>query len=151
MVNHAKGDKPMNSDEIARTFYNQGLSNKWLSKKQSEWLYNQACREAKRHITRHGTPTANGLFNLEDGTAIGWEIAISPINRCTVLQTRNVSELMQKQEAERAAQIEGGKQFIQNIKGTPFEDHYPPELIARMYKVSVAQVKEWFTQIDVKV
>src|SRR4029077_10737697 len=133
----------MTSDEIARKFYDQGLANKWLSKKQAAWLYNQACDEAKRHLTHHGTPTAGGLFTLDNGTSIGLDIAISPVNGCAVFQTRNVSEIAAKQEAERVEMIEQGKQFAQMVKDSPMADLYDAVHIARIYKVSVEMAQGW--------
>src|SRR5256885_11832033 len=92
----------MDSNKIARMFYERGQGDKWLSRKQTSWLYDQACREAGRKLTNHGTPVSGGLFTLENGTALGWEISVSPQNGCAMLRITDVSALQQKREEELA-------------------------------------------------
>jgi len=136
----------MKSNEIARKFYEQGLSDKRLSRKQTDWLYQQYCREANRHVSHHGTPVAGGLFTLDDGTSIGWDIAVSPRNGCSIFQTRNITELSQRQDAERQELLARGKEFAQTAKNSPMADHYDAQLLARMFKVSVELAQEWLNQ-----
>lgn len=133
----------MNSNEIARKFYDQGLSGKWLSKKQADWLYNQACYEADRRLTVHGTPTANGMFTLGNGTSIGWDISISPVNGCARFHVINVSDISEQKQSEREVQLENGKAFARASKNMPYVD---AELIARMYKVPVDVAQGWLDE-----
>ncbi len=92
----------MKADEIARTFYEQGLSNTWLGAKRAAWLYDQACREAQRKLTTHGTRTADGQFTNEAGEMISWRIVLSSKNGCAAFHTENITETVRKQESERA-------------------------------------------------
>lgn len=92
----------MKADEIAKNFYEQGRSSTWLSAKRAAWLYEQACRDAQRKLTTHGTRTADGQFTNEAGEFISWHIALSPKNGCAAFHTENITEMVRKQEAERA-------------------------------------------------
>jgi len=132
----------MRTDEIAKTFYGRGLANQWLTQRQTSWLYGQACREAGRKLTTHGTPTANGSFQ-EGEEMIGWEIAVSPRNGCAAFRTQSITALSRQKEEERARELESGRQFAQIVKNTPYADIHPPELIAQIYHVSVDVAKEW--------
>jgi hypothetical protein len=137
----------MHSNDIALQFYNQGRANKWLSAKQTSWLYGQACREADRHLTTHGTPTANGVFTLASGEVIGWEIAVSSINGCAIFRTHSVTALVEQQNAEREATLDRGRQFCQLLREHPeMSDLYPLEVITRMFKVSLEQAQEWLKE-----
>lgn len=133
----------MNSNEIALNFYKQGLANKWLSQRRTSWLYGQACREAKRKLTTHGTPTANGMFTLESGETIGWEIAISSQNGCAVFQTHSVTALIQQQEAERESLSKDGAMYARTYAE---RFHMDTTVLARMFKASVAQVEQWIRE-----
>lgn len=136
----------MTSNEIALNFYNQGLANKWLSQKRTSWLYDQSCREAHRKLTTHGTPTAGGMFTLESGETIGWEIAVSPINGCAVFQTKSITALMQEQEAERNAYLEAGAKYARTYAE---RFHYDVNTLALMFKVSLAQVEQWIAEGEI--
>ena len=134
----------MHSNDIAKSFYDQGRADKWLSAKQTSWLYQQACRESGQKLSTHGTPTASGTFALESGELIGWSISVSPINGCARFQTHSVTAIAEQVSAERESRLETCKLFCQRVKEIPsMIDFYPPETIARMYKVSLSQVNEW--------
>ena len=134
----------MHSNDIAFQFYNRGRASKWLSAKQTSWLYGQACREAGRHLTTYGTPTANGMFPLSSGEVIGWSISVSPVNGCARFATHSVTALNAQAIAEREDQLDRGRQFCQLLRKHPeMSDLYPLEVITRMFKVSLEQAQEW--------
>lgn len=134
----------MHSNDIAKQFYIQGRANKWLSQKRTSWLYGQACRDADRKLTTHGTPTASGMFEVESGETIGWQISVSPVNGCARFATHSVTELHNQAMAEREDQLERGKEFCQLLREHPeMAVIHPPDLVARMFRVSVTQVEQW--------
>ena len=136
----------MHSNDIAKNFYNQGRANKWLSARQTAWIYGQACREAGKKLATHGTSTANGSFSLESGETIGWEISVSPINGAALFRTHSVTAIHEQAMSERESQLKNGKQLCQRIKEIPaMADLYPPDVIARMFKVSPGQVQVWLS------
>jgi len=131
----------MKADEIAKTFYDRGLSNRSLTAKQSAWLYDQACREAKRKLTTHGTRTASGSFQDEQGEMISWSIALSPRNGCAVFQTANITEIVRQQEAERAEREAATIRAIQVAR----ERGFSLEQIAEMWFLPLERVQGYLS------
>lgn len=72
----------MDSNQIAQAFYNQGKGGKWLSRKQSEWLYNVAVSERGFRTNDH---TVKGCFDGTEGKVF-WTFVQSPVNHCGILQ-----------------------------------------------------------------
>jgi hypothetical protein len=136
----------MTSNDIAHQFYKQNLAGQWLSKKQTSWLYGQACREANRQLTIHGTPKAGGMFTLESGEAISWDIAVSSQNGCAVFKSYSVTALMEKQKAEQEAIREEVKELCKIIRGTTLKDLYSPERLAQRYKVPIETIHSWMEE-----
>jgi len=132
----------MKADEIAKNFSDQGLSNTWLSAKRAAWLYDQACREANnRKLTTHGTRTASGSFQGEQGEMISWSIALSPRNGCAVFQTANITEIVRQQEAERAEREAATIRVIH----VALDRGFSLEQIAAMWFMPIEQMQGYLT------
>ena len=72
----------MTPDTLAQQFSERGLSGRWLSRKQTDFLVNlsrQRGSAARYDGMRH---TWHGGWTSEGGDACSWTLYISPLNKC---------------------------------------------------------------------
>lgn len=137
----------MKSNEIAKRFYRPDQQSHWLTKKQTRWLYEQACLEAQHALLEHGTPSADGEFTIDDETVIGWSIRVAR-NGCAKFSTKNLTAQHVKMRADEVAMIERGKEFVRTTLGTDFEKLFcTAEQIGIVFNVNEDVAQSWIDEV----